>query len=249
MSINRNQIIESIKKGLINDSRVYAFWLEGADAHNRVDKYSDIDIWLDVEDDGIDKIIKKLKLILVKISPIDFEYEKNHPHPKIRQIFFHLKGSSEFLIIDVCIQKHSREFWYTHEFVDEKAKIIFEKEKVVKYHCLNRKEFEKNLKDSVNKIEKRYLFFQAWIKKAAKRNNFLEALEYYYKYCLEPLVELLRIRWSPTKKDFNLKDIKKDLPKNIIAELEDLYKINSISEINIKLKKANLLFKKNLKSL
>lgn len=47
--LNRDEIIEYLKDFAINKEYVYAMWLEGADGVNRVDEYSDIDFWFDVE--------------------------------------------------------------------------------------------------------------------------------------------------------------------------------------------------------
>ena len=47
--MNREQIIEYLKKFSIEKPYVNAMWLEGADGIGRVDEYSDIDFWFDVE--------------------------------------------------------------------------------------------------------------------------------------------------------------------------------------------------------
>lgn len=91
---------------------IYAIWLEGVDAHKTVDKFSDIDFWIDTDNDKIDQTWNDIKLVLQSLGTIDFEYEQRHGHPKIRQKFFHLKGTSKYLIIDICLEKHSREFVY-----------------------------------------------------------------------------------------------------------------------------------------
>jgi len=247
MKITRQQIIEALGNELKNNSFVFAFWLEGADAHNRVDEYSDMDVWLDVQNGHEGMVIEQIQSILSKIAPLDFEHEIKHPHPKIRQKFFHLKDTSEFLIIDVCVQSHSREFWYTKEHADEKIKIIFEKEKVIKFRNLNKIEFQNFQKKRVAELKKTYSFFQAWVKKGVNRGNFLEALDYYHSFILEPLVELLRIRYEPTKREFGLKHIEHDLPKDILQKLEDLYKVNSTFEISTQSQKANELFFEVLK--
>lgn len=249
MEISRKKIIETLNNELKNNPAVFAFWLEGADALDTVDEYSDLDLWLDVADGQEEIVIDQVRSVLSKIAPLDFEYEKEHPHPKIRQVFFQLQGTSEFLIIDVCVQSHSREFWYTKENADEKVKIIFEKEKVIEYRDMDKVEFENSQKKRVDALKKTFLFFQAWVKKGTGRGNFLEALESYHAFVLEPLVELLRIKNQPTKREFGLKHIERDLPKEILREVEDLYKINSISDIYAKSQKANELFFATLKEI
>lgn len=247
MTITRQQIIDALDNELKNNSFVFAFWLEGADALNTVDEFSDIDVWLDVQDGHEGMVIEQVQSVLSQIAPLDFEHEVEHPHPKIRQKFFHLKDTSEFLIIDVCVQSHSREFWFTNESKDEEVKIIFDKKNVIEFRNLDKTEFQSHQKKRTNELKKTFLFFEAWVKKGVNRNNFLEALSYYHSFILEPLVELLRIRYEPTKREFGLKHIERDLPKAVLKTLEDLYKINSTSEISTKSQKANELFFEVLK--
>jgi hypothetical protein len=137
MKITRDKIVGELRNKLMSNDHVVAFWLEGADAHNRVDDYSDLDVWLDVSDGREKMIMNSLRKILQKLAPIDFEMEVKHPHPKIRQAFFHLQGTPEYLIVDVCVQSHSRDFFYTIGHADEKVAMIFEKQPVIKYRSLN----------------------------------------------------------------------------------------------------------------
>lgn len=242
--ITRTQIISSLKE-LEKDSKVYAYWLEGADAHGRVDKYSDIDIWIDVSDNYVSKAFVKIEKILSKLGKIDYSFEKEHNHPKIRQKFYHLKGTSEFLVIDICIQKHSRVFWYTYGYKDEKVKIIFDKSNVVNYKKLNKSKFDKEIKQKILKLDKSFIFFQMWVKKEANRKHFLQSFAAYQKYVLMPLVELIRLKYIPTKSGYNLAGISGDnIPQPIIKQLEDLYKISSIEDIKKKMKIANKLYQK-----
>jgi len=249
MGNNRKQIIGALENGLKKCSFVFAFWLEGADAMGTVDKYSDIDIWLDVQDGREVNVIKKVRGILSRLAPLDFVHEINHPDPKICQIFFHLKGSSEFLIIDVCVQSHSRDMLFTRGHKDEAVKVVFDKAGVVRFCDLDQAEFKRKLKLRIDELRKTFLFFQAWVMKGVRRNNFLEALSYYHSFVLAPLVELLRIYYEPTKREFGLKHVERDLPRSGLKSLEDLYKVNSTVDISVKTKAANQLFLKMLKKL
>jgi len=241
--IARQEIINRLKSELKQNQFVFAFWLEGADAHKRVDKYSDIDIWLDVKDDKEDEVFKLIEIILTKLGKIDFAHEKDHPHPKIRQKFFHLEKTSEFLIIDVCIQKHSRIFYYTKEYKDEKAKVIFDKtDGIITFKKLDKQKFMKENQERLKELEKTFIFFQAWINKEINRKKFLEAFYNYQEKTLKPLVEILRLKFEPTKKDFYINGIYSDLPKRYLTKLENLYKINSLEDLKIKNKQANDLF-------
>lgn len=86
-------------------------------------------------------------------------------------------------------------------------------------------------------------FFQVWVEKEINRNHFLQSFAAYQKYILIPLVEFIRLRYTPTKSGYHLSGISKDnIPQPIVKQLEDLYKISSLEDIKKKMKKANKLF-------
>jgi len=130
---------------------------------------------------------------------------------------------------------------------DEKAKVIFDKQNVIETRKMDTAKFQLEQEKRIEELQKTFLFFQAWVKKGISRNSFLETLSYYHSFVLEPLTELIRIRYQPTKRHFGLKHIERDLPYEIIRELENLYVINSITEISFKSQQANILFFKVLK--
>ena len=113
---------------------------------------------------------------------------------------------------------------------------------------LNLREDNQNKKMRVEYLKSLYNQ-QGRIIAKIKRKDFLEALVYYHKWALTPLVELLRIRYSPLKRDYYLKHISRDLPKKVVVQLEDLYVVDSPKDIERKLAKANKLFRQTLEQL
>jgi predicted nucleotidyltransferase len=57
----RQEILAYLQAKLEPHPHVHALWLEGADARNKVDEYSDIDLWLDVEDGHEESVLLKLE--------------------------------------------------------------------------------------------------------------------------------------------------------------------------------------------
>ena len=106
--INRSQIVEKLKERLEPLDFIYAMWLEGADASGTIDEFSDLDFWVDVEDEYEITVYEVVENALSELAQIDYKYVMKHGHPKIRQRIYHLAGSSEYLMIDFCWQLHSR---------------------------------------------------------------------------------------------------------------------------------------------
>jgi len=242
MEITREKIVGIVRDGLKDNSAVLAMWLEGSAASGHADEYSDIDIWLDVEDSKEQMMLNKTKEILEKIGPLDYDYQRRkHPHPKITQRFFHIKGTSEFLLIDLNVQSHSRDFFFTKNKEGEDVQVIFEKGGSLKFQEFDEEEIKKEIDEKKPDLVKLFKLTHG-VDGEIARNNFLEALMYYHKFILEPLVDLLRIEHCPAKHGFYLKHIGRDLPEDIVARLEDLYKVNSVEELRQKLQKAKEWF-------
>jgi hypothetical protein len=80
--------------------------------------------------------------------------------------------------------------------------------------------------------------YSTWVRKEIARGRFLEALGAYHGHVLGPLVEALRLLYAPTKADFGLKDISRDLSPEVVARLERLYRTRSVEEIEKRLPEA-----------
>lgn len=129
----RDTIIALLKKELFNYQFVHALWLEGADAQNRADQYSDMDIWIDAEDNHIEDAFIALEDTLKTVGTIDKQVTQEHDSDEIFQRFYHIEGTSPFLLLDVCVQKHSRDISLNENNTDEKVIVLFDKENVLRF--------------------------------------------------------------------------------------------------------------------
>lgn len=231
--INRNTIIDILKNRFINVEQVYAYWLEGADSLNAVDEYSDIDVWMDVEDGFEDIVFKTAEEEFAKLGKLDFKFRVNHSHPKIRQNYYHIEGTSEYLIIDFCIQCHSRdrdEVKYVEGDILEFPKIIFDKADVITIHKPDEKIDVGLIKNRIDEIKGKYMQHSRVIK-YVERGNYPEAFIYYIKYVADPLVELLRLKYTPKYYYLPMIHISSHIPKEDVNILESYYKISSLEDI------------------
>ncbi len=246
MKIEREQIIQAITKGLENNPAVFALWLEGADSNDILDEYSDIDIVADVKDGDEETILRKVGEILKNMGELDLEYLNPQPHPKLRYKVFHLKDTTGFLLIDVCIQSHSRNFEFTEGNKYESPKVLFDKMGVIKFSKIDEGKLKKEICESLTNLENTF-FQRSKIKKYILRKKYLEAFAYYNKNVLEPLVELLRICHTPIIREYHLVHISDHLPKDKVAQVEKLYRITSLDDIAQNLEQAENMFAEAMK--
>jgi predicted nucleotidyltransferase len=250
--INSEKIIEKLKEELEPIHFIHAMWLEGADAVGQADEYSDMDIYIHIEDEYEQQAIDKVENILSKIAEIDYKYVMNHGHPKLRQRIYHLKDSSEYLMIDFCWQLHSRnkeEYVYIKDNKIEAAKVIFDKSEVIRY-----KNYDENDYKSFNIArfeECKYRYSQHFrVIKYVQRGMYLEAYAYYNKYVLEPLIDMLRLIYTPSHAHYYLIHISQHIPKSEVKKLEFFAKISSLEDISERIPLAETWFselKLNLK--
>ncbi len=237
----RDNIIETLKRELEQDNDVYALWLEGADSLGNVDRYSDIDMVLDVKDNEESRILSKIEDILQSFDSLDLNWEAPQPTSKLRYKIYHIKDTSEHLFIDVNVQSHSREFNFIEGHPFEKPLVLFDKKNVIKFEKLNKENLGKSLQEQLATID--ILFFQrSKVKKYILRYEYLEALAYYHKHVLDPLVMLLRIIHTPLIADYGPIHISKHLPQESLQKLEKMYQTSSLDDLKKRLQEAELWF-------
>lgn len=250
-NIDRDMIINLIKDKFISMNEVHAYWLEGADALDAIDKYSDIDIWLDVEDGFEDMIFQIAEDELSKLGKLDFKFKVDHEHPKIHQNYYHIEGTSEYLIIDFCIQSHSRdrnEVKFVEGDILEFPKVIFDKSGVITI-IKDDGPIDVNLiQKIINEIKSKYEQHSRVIK-YVHRNNYPEAFIYYLKYVADPLVQLVRIKYTPKYYDLHCIHISNHIPKEDIKWLEYYYQISSLNDIHTKTIEAKEICNKLIKEI
>lgn len=239
--INREVIIHTIKEQFLHDERVHAFWLEGSDGTNRLDAYSDLDIVLDVADGTEEAIYVLLEQALLTLSRLDIVHGPERHSPKLLYKVYHLEHTPPTLLLDVTIQSHSREFAFTVENEHEQPKVIFDKTSVIRFRHANFEVIRASHRTRITQLEG---MFEQQIRaiKYAKRDLFLEAHAYYHKYVLNPLIELLRMQYTPLITDYYLVHISQHLPKDVILQLEHLYRLQDTSDILRNIELANALF-------
>ncbi len=226
---DRERILSTLWEALEPHPQVHAMWLEGADALGTVDAHSDIDVWLSVEDGYEDAVLARVREALRAVAPLGVEHETPHPHLLLRQVFFHLEGTSKFLLLDLCLQSRSRDVAF-QKGVDA-VRVVFDKTNVVRYEKRDEAAEERRLRERAEALAKEFVVRQVWVEKNLRRGLFLEALGAYHAYSLRPLVELLRIIYAPHKRDFGFKDVDRDLPRDVVETLEPLHKVASLDEL------------------
>jgi predicted nucleotidyltransferase len=245
--ITREYILSRIEEGLKANEQVNAMWLEGSDGTNSMDQYSDVDIVIDVENGFEKETFRLLENILTDIGIMDLSYEEPRNNPNSRYKVYHLQDSPDSLFLDVTVQSSS-DYKFIIENDSEIPYIIFDKKGVVQYESLDADELNQRLISRLYHLEN-MINQKARAKKYVNRGKFLEAMGYYHKFVVAPLIELLRVKYKPINHDYYIVSISKHLPLDVLGKLEELFKIHSIDDLEIKLEQSHIWFNELLKEL
>jgi len=239
MIITRTAIIETLVKWLEPNPSVLALWLEGADATGHVDDYSDLDICCSVRPDAMNHVAVQARQALETLGTLDLA-QQLVAETDTQHLIFHFTGSSPYLLIDfnLYIGRGS-------QFVEgddiEKPLVLFDKNQVIRFvertdqlAALANAERIQTLKEIVAQYSR--------VDKYVKRGDFLEAFGYYEKWLLIPLIEVVRMKYTPLHPDYFIVHISRHLSEAILRRLEDLFKVNSVAEIGMKSKEALIFF-------
>lgn len=238
--LNRDEIIEFLRNYSEPKEYVNAMWLEGADGINKVDKYSDIDFWFDVNKEHQESFLYECIEGLSKLGEIDSKVESIRR--EIAQSNIHLSNTSKYLTLDICVQSHEIRGKESTSFVKndiaELPLVIFDKKNIIYYkeEKLDIDEIKEVFDDCKNRIKQ-----SSRVEKYIKRNMYLEAYMKYIDNIASPIVSLARLVYTPNHIGYELCHISDHLPSNEVKKLEKFYKVSNFADIADNIKYAQKL--------
>lgn len=221
--ITRERIITTLVTSLQPLSYIYALWEAGAASFNRIDQWSDIDLYLVVDDEAIAETFKSMEEAFSNLSGLELEFRLPaptwHGHS---QAFYRLKNASPFLFLDIVVMKESSKDKFLQFQIHEEPIVYFDKKSLVKNDLIQPEAFLDKLEARLQMLRVTFDLFQVLTLKEINRGNDIEALSYYMTYTYKPLVEVLRIKYSPYHYNFHNSYIYYDLPDQIVKRLHGL---------------------------
>lgn len=239
MSITRIAIIAALQETFERIPQVGAMWLEGADAAGQVDEYSDIDICCAVQVGFIPLVDAQARAALAKLGRLDLT-TLLQDDPAQRHIVLHLQDSSPYLLIDLCLYV-GRGSDFTEDDDIEKPLVLFDQVGAIRYHP-RAERLEPSKRDERLRALQELAAQASRIHKYLARGEFLEAFGYYEKFLLAPLIEVLRMRYTPLHPDYGIVHISRHLPAAVLERLERLYQVRSLAELADRVQEAGAFF-------
>lgn len=230
--VTREKIIKTLVTTLQPLDYVYALWEAGAASLERLDQWSDIDLYVVVDDKRVEDIFKALEQTVKTISELDLKFRLPEPtwHGH-SQVFYRFKNVSPFLFLDIAVMKRSSRDKFLQYKIHGEPIIYFDKIDVVKDDPIKPEAFLDKLEKRLQMLRTTFDLFQVLTLKELNRGNEIEALSYYTNYTYKPLVEVLRIKYSPYHYNFHHSYIYYDLPVDVVKRLHKLNFIANSEEL------------------
>jgi len=231
-SIIREDIVASLVRTLEPLEYVHAFWEAGAASFDRVDQWSDVDLYVVVEDDCVDSAFKCVEQALSSLSEIELKFRLPEPtwHGH-SQSFYRLKETSPYLYIDLVVMKKSSKDKFLQFQIHGVPVVYFDKIGVVKDDAVDLESFLDGIEKRLETLKILFDMFQVDALKELNRGNDIEAHTFYMNNTLRPLVEALRIKYSPFHYSFRTHYIYYELPPEVVERLHGLTFIADSKEL------------------
>ncbi len=241
--LSRDTIIKALTAALEPLDYVFAFWEGGAIAFNRLDEWSDMDLYVAVDDDRVEETFQAVEKALKSLSPIKQKLDVPQTGWEgISQAFYLLENTSEYLLIDLCILKLSSPEKLLAPEIHGNNVFYINKKDTIKPLRLDKEAFVKKLHARLDRLQTRFTMFNNFVQKEINRHNFLEAIDLYHAVTLASLVEALRIKHHPIHYDFRMRYVHYELPQQTISQLKHLYFVEDEEDLQQKYQQATKLF-------
>jgi hypothetical protein len=238
--LTRDVIIQTLVDALEPRSYIHAFWEGGAAAFNRIDEWSDIDLYLVVDDEKIDEAFLAVETALQSLSSIKQKYRMpKNPRLDLSQAFYRLENASEYLIIDLVMFNPSSSEKFIEPNVHGNVVFYFNKSNKIRPLPLDKDALTVKLQERLRRLRAKFDMFNNFVQKEINRGNTLEAMDLYHALTLATLVEILRIKYEPVHHDFKTRYIHYELPSDAVGNLEHLFFVKDKIDLQRKYHKAS----------
>lgn len=229
--LSRETVINNLVGSLERQDFILAVWEGGSAAFDRLDIFSDIDLYMLVEEGTSSQAFREVESILESMSPIESKYfPESIPWPGVRQAFYRLECASDLLLIDLAIIEEGSPESFLEVEVHGQAMFYFSRKELELPH-VDQKELVSRVEERLETILLRFEMFSPFLRKEVLRENLIDALENYRRIYLESLVELLRIRYYAPHHDFGVRYLKYELPGHVLRELEKLFPVQGFDDL------------------
>lgn len=237
----QQSIVDHLKKELHSNTDIRALVWGGSLARGDGDEFSDLDFYIKVSDESSSAVFARIGEALSSLSELELNFHLRDNSGGFGRGVYRFHGRPFTETIEVTAHPVSDNFAYT-KGVDDNITVLFDKDNLVKVQEIDQRRLVEERSADVPYLRDVYYAQKAAIIRQIKRESFLEAYMMYELFALKPLVKALLSKYAPPQRDYYLKDIYHNLPKTAADNIEPLYKISSIYDIENNLSAVEACF-------
>jgi len=236
--VTRGAIVKALVSSLRPLSHVRALWEGGSAAFGRVDRWSDLDLYVLVDEAKVADTFRVVERTLRDLSPISHTYVVELGFEGVFQKFYKLRDANEYTVIDLAVlTPESPEMFLAPEIHGTNV-FYFNKGGAAKARPLDKASLARRRRKRLSGLSLRFAIFNNYVIKELRRGHSLEALEDYRAVTLATLIEALRIEHSPLHFDFRMHNIDGELPPNVVKRLRRLSYVRDPKDLERKYREA-----------
>lgn len=237
--LTRDRILQALVGVFKPLDYVHAFYEGGAAAFDRVDEWSDIDVYIVVDDEKVEETFLVFEKALKSLSPIKQKYKlPQPPYPGVYQAFYRLENTSDFLLLDLAVLQSTSPDKFLEPEIHGNVVFYFNRSKEVRCAPLDKDALVRKIMERIARLKARFDMFNCFVQKEINRGNHLEALDLYHMLTLASLVEALRMRHNPVHYDFKMRYVYCELPQRTVQRLERLSFVKNSKDLQKKYREA-----------
>ncbi len=234
-------VVDELKAKLEPNPTIHAMWIAGSVAEGYADEFSDVDIWLDIDDDKDQEVLLLIEEVLRSRGEVDVNFSEGIT-PPFSHAVYHIAGTNPLHLVEITLHSHSHKFGLFDRL--RKIKVIFDKDDVTNFGDFDQTSYDKILSERKAFLIEKIEIGKLSVEKEIKRQQFSDAMHNYIFWLVEPIIELVRIKYSPLKITYNLKHASRDLPAEAVEEVESLYKVASLDDLHSKISTVDSMLRK-----
>jgi hypothetical protein len=225
-------------------------WQAGSIAFDRSDRWSDVDIYIVVDDPMVEAVFNRIEKIVVSLSGYDRKYRLPEPtwHGH-SQVFYRLKKASPFLFLDIAVMRRSSKDKFLQYRIHGTPVVHFDKAGIIRDDPVDAAALLARLKERLKAMKETFKLFEVLTLKELNRGFDIIALNFYQSSVIRPLIEVLRIKYSPYHYNFHTAYLYYDLPQKTVARLRRLCFVKDGRELRKRHREAVAWFYRLLNSI
>jgi len=234
--VTRDAVLGAIDDSVRPLGYVHSFWEGGAASSGRLDEWSDMDLYLLVDDGRAEDAFLEIERGLSALSPIDIRLRvPQAPAPGVTQTFYRLRDSSKFLLIDLAVIDMSAPDKFLTPEIHGEPKYVFNRMTDLEVPPLDTDALAERMSARRGRLATRMALFGPFVEKELRRGNLIEAVHHYNYLVLGTLTELLRMKHRPEHWDFGIRYVHQEFPQQTAEELQKLYFVRDVDDLRHKL--------------